>query len=79
MSLLTRSSTVDGVIGRLIPDYLHQPISFLLTGFGSGTFLAVLRGMFVAEPAAPPAVIADKPRHRASSAIPPEEFWTVKR
>lgn len=71
--------TVDGVIGRLVPDYLHQPITFLMTGFGSGTFLAVVRGLFRPVPEAPPAVIGDKPRYRASSAIPPDEFWTVQR
>lgn len=67
--------TIDGVIGSLIPDYLYQPVTFLLTGFGAGTFLTVLRGMFRPAPTPPAAILPDTPRHRPSSALPPDDFF----
>jgi len=71
--------TVDGVMGSFIPDYLRQPIWFFLTGFISGTMLAIVRGLFKPVPEAPPAVLPYRPGHyRPSSALPPVEFDAVR-
>jgi hypothetical protein len=68
--------TIAGVVGRLVPDFLHQPIWFLLTGFGSGTLIAAVRSLFREKPEAPPAFIHyNHPGlYRPSSALPPEDF-----
>ena len=69
--------TIDGIVGRLVPDVLHQPIWVRLTGFGSGTVIAAVRSLFRHKPEAPPAFIHyDQPgRFRPSSALPPEDFF----
>jgi MFS family permease len=67
--------TIDGVLGTFVPDYLQQPIWFLLTGFGSGGLLAAVRSLFREKPEAPQAFIYSQPgRCRPSSALPPEDF-----
>lgn len=71
--------TIDGVIGSMIPNYLQQPVTFLLTGFGSGAFLTLLRAMFRPVPQAPAPIISETPRYRASSALPPDDFLVSKR
>jgi len=82
MAVLTFvAMTIQGVVGRLVPDFLHQPIWFLLTGFGSGTLIAAVRSLFRDKPEAPPAFIHyDTPGlYRPSSALPPEDFLASRR
>ena len=77
LSVLTFvAMTIDGILGRMVPDYLQQPIWFLLTGFVLGTLLAAVRSLFREKPEAPPAFHRyDKPGlFRPSSALPPEDF-----
>jgi MFS family permease len=77
MAVLTFvAMTIDGVVGRLVPEFLHQPFWFLLTGFGSGTLIAAVRSLFREKPEAPPAFIHyNQPGlFRPSSALPPEDF-----
>lgn len=68
--------TIDGIVGRLVPDFLHQPFWFLLTGFGCGMVIAAVRSLFRDKPEAPPAFThyREPGRFRPSSALPPEDF-----